>query len=281
MPLTRRTVARMLASAAVVPGLAGTRGAPSSFGLFWYARRVRGASRELGSETRHRLPAASLIKLLIAYVLVEESSRDALAWDDVLRIDSRDVVDGSPTFGRSGGRAASLDALMFAMLSQSDNTAANALLGHVGYARCNAAARQRKMDQTMVERRFYDWTAERRGFENWSSPRDLGDLLVWFVLTAGAAGEPASDGASRVMRALYAQDDRETIPAALPGRRIANKTGELPGYRHDAAVIGSGARQYVLVAMTRFDGARAPAVAAIRALAREVDARESSALLPA
>ncbi len=225
------------------------------------------------------MPAASLIKLLIAYALANDVANGVLSWDTRLMVTSRDAVDGSPAFGPRAGSGATVDALAFAMLAQSDNTASNVLLGRLGFARANEAARKLGLAQTSVERRFYDWAAQRRGRENRTSPRDVGELLAWFVRASETASTSAHDralrdGAERVLRALYAQEDRETIPGALPDRRIANKTGELTGYRHDAAIVGAGRARYVLVAMTHYRGERAEAVARIRGLARTVDARE-------
>jgi len=240
--------------------------------VHWYAQEVAGG-RVLGERARSPLAAASLIKLLIALVVLEELSRETLHWQDRIAVSERDVVDGSPSFSDRGGTMAPLAALTGAMLSQSDNTAANALLSHLGFGRCNAAAQAFGLPSTKIERRFYDWEAERRGLENVSSPRDISELLLYFDRTARSPSDSRAADAASIMGYLYRQEDRETIPAALPGRRIANKTGELPGFRHDAAIVGSWPKQYVLAVMTRFRADRSDAVEAIRRLAVEVDRR--------
>jgi hypothetical protein len=53
-----------------------------------------------------------------------------------------------------------------------------------------------------------------------------------------------------LLQLLSAQQHNDRIPAPLPmGIRVAHKTGELPGLRHDAAIIFAPSGAYVLVVM--------------------------------
>lgn len=62
-----------------------------------------------------------------------------------------------------------------------------------------------------------------------------------------------SDKARRlVFDALYEQKSRSGIPAGCGSEcLVGNKTGDLDGYRHDAAVVTHGSSKYVLVIMTK------------------------------
>ena len=62
-----------------------------------------------------------------------------------------------------------------------------------------------------------------------------------------------SDKARRlVFDALYEQTFRSGIPAGCGADcLVGNKTGDLDGYRHDAAVVTHGSSKYVLVIMTK------------------------------
>lgn len=244
---------------------------PAGVSLTWYAQPLHLPARRLESGAERIVPAASIIKLLIAEAVVDEIGRGRLQLDAQIAIAPHDRVDGSPRFP-SGSRAP-VSGLVAAMLSFSDNTAANALLHHLGFDACNARASALGLPATRFRRSFYDWNAQRRGLENTTSARDSA------LLMERLADLPRSPDAGRaaagevVMRALLAQDDRETIPAALGNNSaIANKTGELPNVRHDVAIVGYGARDpYVVAILCRYDGSRSAAITAIRHVATTID----------
>ncbi|MBV8367331.1 MAG: serine hydrolase [Candidatus Eremiobacteraeota bacterium] len=239
----------------------------------WYAARVDGATHlESGADTV--LPAASVIKLLIALALVEEAHAGRFNLTSRVSLAAQDQVGGSDRFGAASPGSYPAAALLDAMLSVSDNTASNALLRAVGMSRCNQVAAAHGLRSTRIRRRFYDWAAQRRGLENETTAREAAQLLL---LIAGEARQRSGAVvARRAMSALLAQTDRETIPAALPNRTgIANKTGELPGVRNDVAIVGYGhSDAYVVAVLDRYaSGNRTGAVAAIRDVVRMVDRR--------
>lgn len=253
--------------------LACTAGlAPPVPGPVWYAARIDGTTRvESGADVV--LPAASVIKLLIALTLIEQARAGRFGVATRVPLTAIDRVGGSDRFGAAAPGSYPGGALLDAMLSLSDNTASNALLAAVGMRRCNDVAASHGLRSTRVRRRFYDWAAERRGLENETTPREAAAMLLLLARDAAQDG-PASGVARRAMSALLAQTDRETIPFALPNRgAIANKTGELPGVRNDVAIVGYGhAGSYVVAVFDRFGSAeRASAIEAIRGVVRMVD----------
>jgi beta-lactamase class A len=102
---------------------------------------------------------------------------------------------------------------------------------------------------------------------------------VAIVLERLARGELVSAAASqRMLDMLAAQQHNDRIPAALPlSVRVAHKTGELPGVRHDAAVVFAPSGAYVLVIMVQ----DAPAEAAARAAIVDISRSVYTALEPA
>lgn len=248
-----------------------TRLGASSDALVWYAADLDGP-RRLGHDENRVLPAASIIKLLITLALIEQAATDRFGLDKRIMIHVDDRVGGSDRFGSAAPGSYPAGALISAMLSLSDNTAANALLREAGMERCNLRAADLGLPRTRIRRRFYDWEAQRRGLENVTTPRESAEMLVYVASDALVVG-PRGDVARFAMRALLAQSDRETIPAALPQRHeIANKTGELPGVRNDVAIVGySEARPYVIAVMDRYDTSRAAAVQQIRTVVQSVD----------
>lgn len=269
--MRRLTALAFLGAAACAPRAAAGASAET---LAWYAAGVDGRHSS-GSNENVVLPAASVIKLLIALTLVDaaRAGRFSLPADVALR--DADRVGGSSRFGTAAPGPQPASALIEAMLSLSDNTASNALLRAAEMQRCNEVAAAHRLDRTRIRRRFYDWDAQRRGLENETNARESAQLML---LVAAAAAERGAGGAvARVsMNALLAQEDRETIPAAVPHRcDVANKTGELPGVRNDVAVVGyAHPAAYVISVMDRYGAAgRATAIESIRRVARMVDDR--------
>ncbi len=139
--------------------------------LTWYATTVD-RRREVAADADTALPAASIIKLLIALAAIERARAGELTLRTSVELHAADRVGGSDRFGAAPAGPYPFHDLLAAMLSLSDNTAANALLRFTGMERCNAVAVARGLRRTRVRRRFYDWAAQRRGLENTTSARE-------------------------------------------------------------------------------------------------------------
>ncbi|MDB5072432.1 MAG: hypothetical protein JWM87_3543 [Candidatus Eremiobacteraeota bacterium] len=107
--------------------------------LIWYAGRVDG-TRYVESDADEIVPAASVIKLLIAMALVDEAHRGHFRLTTQVALVANDRVGGSDRFRAVAPGSYPAGALLDAMLSLSDNTASNALLRAVGMRRCNEVA---------------------------------------------------------------------------------------------------------------------------------------------
>jgi len=271
MALTRRSAIATLTGIAFTPAVAFA-GTPTT--LNWYAGRVDG-ERHLERNADGVLPAASVIKLLIALALIEDAQANRVDLATKVALTREDRVGGSDRFGAAPAGRYPAGTLIDAMLSLSDNTASNALLRAVGMPRCNEVAAAHGLRATRIRRRFYDWAAQRRGLENETTPRESAKMML-LIAHEAQASRAGSVVAQAAMRALLAQSDRETIPSALPSRRdVANKTGELPGVRNDVGIIGYGhAGAYVIAILDRYgNSSRTSAIAAIRDVVRAVDRR--------
>jgi beta-lactamase class A len=147
-------------------------------------------------------------------------------------------VGGSETFGAAQpGERAPLGALLKAMIQQSDNSAANALVDRFSFATVNDVIAQAGLRSTRL-RRYFMYSS--KAHENVTTARDTGTLL--FEIERGARSDNVALTSTRSCRAmidtLLGQEDREKIPLGLPrGVPLANKTGELPGVRHDAGIV--------------------------------------------
>jgi beta-lactamase class A len=157
------------------------------------------------------------------------------------------------------------------MMQRSDNSAANVLVARFGFARLNDVWRRLDLTHTHLRRYFWHFS---RVHENLTSAQDMGELLLSISRCAnGIANKFASQASCRAMiDTLLGQEDRKKIAAGLPrGIPLANKTGELPGVRHDAGIIDPyGPRPYVLVVLERDLADQSAGVAGIRRISRIV-----------
>jgi beta-lactamase class A len=275
-----RFVTAVGASLAAVPVLPSPRAAPAIDALAAaipgraavFAQRLCDATPSIALHASETFPAASVIKLAIMLAVYRAVDAGRLDLTTPVSFDANDVVAGSETFGAAHpGDTAPLASLVTAMIRQSDNTASNALIDLLGFAAINAAAERAGMRRTRLRRYFLHFSPTH---ENTTSAADVGTLLLAIERGARGAAKPIASRAScrAMIDTLLGQEDREKIAPGLPPRTpLANKTGELPGVRHDAGIVDPyGAHPYVLVVLEAELRDQARGVAGITAIARAV-----------
>jgi beta-lactamase class A len=219
--------------------------------------------------------SASVIKLLIAVGAMRKVAGDGIGLAYRLSIAPSEIVGASDTFATSRpGSLATIHDLMAAMITRSDNTAANVLLDWVGMLETNALADECGFSKTRFARHFMDFPAKAAGYDNVTSPRDMALLAKGIALgvSQGFAGVPA--GLCRfIYNQMLHQEDRETIPSAISRPiAVANKTGELTDVRHDVAIVGLGRSDaYTVALLSQSWVHRATAIARLRQIAAAVD----------
>jgi beta-lactamase class A len=254
----RRAVERI---AAAVPGRVAV-----------FARQVTGPEETVAFNADEPFPAASIIKLAIMLTAYRAIERGRISLATPVAFAARDIVGGSETFESARpGETAPLGALLKAMIRQSDNSAANALVDRFGFATINDVVVQAGLRNTYLRRYFMYFS---KAHENVTTARDIGSLLL--QIERGARGDTVGLASARSCRAmvdtLLGQEDREKIAPGLPrGVPLANKSGELPGARHDAGIVDPyGARPYVLVVLEKNLDDQDAGVAGINRISRSI-----------
>ena len=222
-----------------------------------------------------RFPTASVIKVLVmttAYAL-DEAQPGVLNEKIVFRAD--DLIGGSDFMANArDGQRFTVRELIVPMITLSDNTAANLLIGHFGVGTINEIGARAGMARTHLARRFLDYTAIAHHNDNLSTPADLGRLLYLIEHGAreGVATIVSSQHCVTMLDIMLRQTDRDAIPAALPPHiAVANKTGEIEGTRNDIAVVAPfGDSPFVLTVMTKDAYDYGASFAAIHAVTRAV-----------
>jgi beta-lactamase class A len=215
-------------------------------------------------------PSASIIKLFIMLAVYQAVESGSLSLDARITIHAKDIVPASESFGSvHPGTSAPVFALLKAMIQQSDNTAGNALISYLGFADINAVIARHGFTDTRLQRYFMYFSKKH---DNLTTAREVGDLLLLIARAARTAGAKHHRDFGSMIDVMLGQEDRETIAAGLPpGTPLANKTGELPDVRHDAAIVEPyGRNPYVLVVLTDRLASQSDGVAGIRAISKTV-----------
>lgn len=247
---------------------------PGSIGV--YARTMREGPPIVAYHDDESFPTASTIKVLIMATAFRELDAGMIKIDTPVMISRDDMVGGSDTFQNADpGRRYPLGSLIDAMIKQSDNTASNALISHLGFDAIHRTALTAGMTSTQLRRHFLDWTAIVKHNENVSTPRDMATLLYQIERGSreGIATIASSYSCRQMIEIMLGQEDRDKIPRGLPhGTHVANKTGEITGVRSDVAIVEPfGDLPYIITVMTKELQDYGAGIAAIARVAHDVN----------
>ena len=107
-----------------------------------------------------RRTAASLIKLAVLAAAIEAAAVGALSLDERVTVTEEDIVGGAGDIQAKGaGATYTVDELLHAMIAQSDNTAANLIIGKLGMEAVNAECTRLHLKQTELQRLMMDMSA--------------------------------------------------------------------------------------------------------------------------
>jgi beta-lactamase class A len=255
------------------------RAAASSTGTVGvYARTMAPGPPRVAYNADVVFPSASTIKLLILVTLYREVDRDPALLERRIAPRSSDYVGGSPLFDAApAGTRFPIATIARAMIAQSDNTAANALISLLGFDAINETAHRFNLAHTQLRRHFLDFGAILHHSNNLTTARDMGTLL--YAIERGwreGLRTVASPRTCRLMiDLLLQQEDRDKIARGLPrGVPLANKTGEITGVRNDVGIVDPyGDSPYIIAVLTKGLNDFSLGVRAIRRIARAVDGR--------
>ena len=222
---------------------------------------------------RVQFPTASTIKALIMVTAYFEEEHHPGTLAHRITTHRSELIGGSDFMAQQDdGARFSVHELIVPMITLSDNTASNYLIGYFGMAKINAVARRLGMLRTRLARHFLDFEAIVHHNDNVTTPADMARLL--YAIASGAREGVKTICTPEHCRAMIAimlrQTDRNKIPAGLPpGIAVANKTGELDGSRSDIAIIQPlGDSPYILTVYSKWLEEYPPMYGAFHRIAR-------------
>lgn len=235
---------------------------PKTSLLLWNLSKPGEASVEFRSKEPYKI--ASIIKLPILCVVLEKvkngrsgrSHTDALS-DKITVIKEDSGVFSGANYLKTGANFTILQ-LTTDMIVKSGNNSTNALIRWLGdgdYEKgeesVNDWLMQKGLRDTCLKRKMGEFPYDNTplGRENYSNCADLAKLLKLIYEHKIIDYE----NSELILNLLKRSKKYGEIPAGIDdkGAVVANKTGEIPGYLHDAAIVFDKGNDYILVILTK------------------------------
>jgi len=244
------------------------------------------SGKRLAVRNTERYPMGSVYKFPIALAVLRQVDNGTLSLDRKVTIDPRDFAPGwSPLRDRANKKPITLtvNELVQHMVSNSDNTASDALLALVGGPNA-VTARMAELGFTSIrvdrsEKQMAADLKQKGGAEHYSTnardmttPDAMAELLVAFWNKRDGLTPASHDLLVKYMSETSTGAKR--IKAAVPsGSVVAHKTGTMPGTTNDVALITLPNGEHVALAIFTKASKRdktEDAEADIRAITRKV-----------
>ena len=121
------------------------------------------------------VPSASVIKVPILLAVLQRVMEGGVSLGDHIAVPTHETLEDTEVF-EQGACECSVSELLYWMIVTSDNTAANVLIGLVGFDAVNALMKSLGLTSTVLARRMLDFEAIRAGRNNWTSAADMARL---------------------------------------------------------------------------------------------------------
>lgn len=210
------------------------------------------------------VPTASTIKLAILFEALKAIEAGEAHWNDRLTLTPENQVEGSGVLNLFDTPLVVTfkDALTM-MIVQSDNSATNLAIDHLGLARIDQRLQWLGLKNTWLYKKVFkppvgDVPADQPKFGlGKTTAREMAELMQRFAdcnLNAPGDSAPATPQQQKLcdtaLGMLKNQSDRGGVPRYLGGLTIANKTGALDASRNDVAIVYAAHGPIVISAFT-------------------------------
>ena len=192
-------------------------------------------------------PSASMIKLLIMATVLREVDRQKLNLEDKYKIPDSDIVEGTGiVFELERGHEFSLKEIIKLMIILSDNSCTNFLIDLISIEKINEFGKELKLKSTVLQRKMMDLEAAKKGFDNFTSPNDIMNILK-LIYDKGLINKELSDIALEILlRQKLNYGLKKYLPEEL---KLASKSGDLENLENDDGIFFTGSGDYILVVL--------------------------------
>ena len=182
------------------------------------------------------LPSASLVKIPVMLSCFYAEADGKISIKDGLAIKGSQRVAGSKVLGNfPAGSKFTVEELFAPMITQSDNTAANALIDLLGFDSLNAYFKKMGLKNTNIARNMMDFEERKEGQENYTTAYDMAYLLDGLYNRQFLSKEVSE----KCLVLLGEQKINDRIPRMLPQCEVfvAHKTGLERQVCHDVGIV--------------------------------------------
>ncbi|MCF7916475.1 MAG: class A beta-lactamase-related serine hydrolase [Candidatus Omnitrophica bacterium] len=203
---------------------------------------------ELSHQPALKIPAASLIKLPILAVALKAVEQNHINFNQEVIITASDITGGSGIFKRVDlPLRITFKELLSFMIIISDNSATNKVVDLLGLNYINKEFKSFGLKDTILAREMMDFVSRKKGFENYTSSRDIISILKKIY-----QGTLVNDQFSQFAKNLLSrQQYNDRIARFLPkGVKVAHKTGLERGVVHDAGIVYGKKQDFIISVLT-------------------------------
>ncbi|MDD5730274.1 MAG: class A beta-lactamase-related serine hydrolase [Candidatus Omnitrophica bacterium] len=202
-------------------------------------------------------PSASLAKIPIMAACFQAIRDAKLSLNDTIVLKASCKVPGSGRLkNMPSGTPLTVEELLELMITESDNTAANMIIGLLGFDYLNSYFKENGLEKTNLSRKMMDFRCRKQGIENYTTAEDITSILEKIYkkkfINAQISGQ--------CLRILKDQKINDRIPKKLPqDAEVAHKTGLENNVCHDAGIVFTEKGDFLICVLTRHPGRSGPA----------------------
>jgi beta-lactamase class A len=190
-----------------------------------------------------------MVKIPIMLSYFYAAHEGALSLQDTVEISNSEKAPGSGTLKfEIPGKTFTIEDLIRRMVTESDNTATNMLINHLGFDALSGYFKKLGLKNTNLSRKMMDFKERGRGVENYTTADEIAYLLEQLY-----RGKFLSVEVSRqCVEILAHQKMKDRIPKKLPADVIvAHKTGLENFLCHDAGIVYTDKGNFLICVLTK------------------------------
>ncbi|MCM8801051.1 MAG: class A beta-lactamase-related serine hydrolase [Candidatus Omnitrophica bacterium] len=202
---------------------------------------------EIAFNKEKLFPSASLVKIPImagCFLAIEEGR---LKLNQEVKLRQQDKLSGGILRHVYPGTVLTVERLIGLMIYESDNTATNILTELLGIEYLNNCFKKFGLKYTLLSRRVADYNLREKGVENYTTAEEITYLLEK-IYNQSLVSKEISE---RCLNLMKLQRINDRIPKYLPAEvMVAHKTGLEQGVCHDAGIIFTKKKDFILCILT-------------------------------
>ena len=181
--------------------------------------------------------SASLIKIPMIIEGYRQAEKKEIYLNQPLTIPRFEVTRGSGVLHTLSDKVMlTVEDLLTLMITISDNTSTNMMMNMLGFDEINQCIKDLGLQNTILQRRMFDFKALKEGRDNTISAADT----VTCLKAIHTGDFLTKESQEKIMFIFEQQQMKDKLPSQMgKGVKVGNKTGNIRGVAHDAAIIRS------------------------------------------